>query len=184
MPSALLLIDIQNDYFPGGRMELKGINAASAAAAELLDTFCSQKSPLVHVRHVFPSSEALFFRPQTPGSEIHSSVAPLAGEALVTKQHVNSFQQTDLKAILDRAGVDSLVICGAMSHMCVEGTTRAAADLGYQCLVIHDACATCDQVFDGRKIPAEDVHGTAMSTLGFAYAKVLSLSNWRRAGKP
>jgi nicotinamidase-related amidase len=178
---ALLLIDIQNDYFPGGDMELRGIQQASANAAELLDKFRQAKQPLVHVRHVFPSDSAPFFRPNTPGAEIHTSVAPVEGETVITKHNVNSFQQTDLKTLLEALGVKDLVIAGAMSHMCIEGTTRAAADLGYACEVIHDACATREQEFNGRKISAEDVHGAAMSALGFAYANVMSLDDWRRA---
>jgi nicotinamidase-related amidase len=176
---ALLLIDIQNDYFPGGDMELAGIDKASANAAELLARFRDAKQPLIHVRHVFPSAGAPFFRPDTAGAEIHPSVAPVAGEKVVTKNFVNAFQQTDLKSLLDAMGVNELVIAGAMSHMCIEGTTRAASDLGYKCQVIHDACATREQEFNGRKISAEDVHGAAMSTLGFAYADVLALKDWR-----
>ena len=177
---ALLLIDIQNDYFPGGDMELAGIDAASRNAAELLGRFREQGQPLVHVRHVFPSPAAPFFRPDSPGADIHASVAPADDETVITKNHVNAFNQTDLKTLLEAMGVKDLVIVGAMSHMCIEGTTRAAADLGYRCQVIHDACATREQEFNGRKISAEDVHGAAMSALGFAYAEVLSLDEWRR----
>ena len=176
---ALLLIDIQNDYFPGGEMELAGMKQASAKAAEALHRFRESRQPLVHVRHVFPSDSAPFFRPNTEGAEIHTSVAPLSSETVITKNHVNAFHQTDLRTLLDAMGVKELVIVGAMSHMCVEGTTRAAADLGYKCEVIHDACATCEQQFDGRPIAAADVHGAAMSALGFAYASVLSLDEWR-----
>jgi nicotinamidase-related amidase len=180
MARALLLVDIQNDYFPGGDMELAGMTTASANAAELLGRFREARLPLVHVRHEFASSDAPFFRPGEPGAEIHSSVAPAAGETVVTKHQVNSFHETDLRAKLEALGVDQLVIVGAMSHMCIEGTTRAAADLGYRCQVIHDACATREQEFNGRRIAAADVHGAAMSALGFAYAEVLSLDQWRR----
>ncbi len=183
MSQALLVIDLQNDYFPGGALPLSGIDAASRAAAELVDQFRAQQRPLVHVRHVFESPQAPFFRPESSGAEIHASVAPAEGERIVTKHQVNSFLHTDLQEILDHFGVDSLLICGAMSHMCVEGTTRAAADLDYRCQVVHDACATCDQTFSGHKITAADVHGTAMAALAFAYAEVLSLADWRRSTK-
>lgn len=180
---ALLLIDLQNDYFSGGDMELAGIDMASANAAELLDRFREARQPLVHVRHVFPSDSAPFFRPGTSGAEIHTSVKPADGETVITKNNVNSFQQTDLKTLLDAMGVKELVIVGAMSHMCVEGTARAASDLGYKCQVIHDACATREQQFGSRTISAEDVHGAAMSTLGFAYAEIVSLKDWQSANK-
>jgi nicotinamidase-related amidase len=179
MSQALLLIDLQNDYFPGGDMELAGIDGASRNAAAILDRFRELRLPLVHVRHEFASAEAPFFRPGTPGAEIHSSVAPLASEAVITKNAVNAFQGTDLKQRLDALGVKDLVIVGAMSHMCIEGATRAAADLGYRCQVIHDACATREQQWGGRKIEAADVHGAAMSALAFAYAKVLPVKDWQ-----
>jgi nicotinamidase-related amidase len=174
---ALLLIDVQNDYFPGGDMELVGIDRASANAADLLNRFRDAGLPLIHVRHEFESQEAPFFRPGSPGANIHESVAPVAGETVITKHAVNAFHNTELKSKLDALGMKDLVIVGAMSHMCIEGTTRAAADLGYRCQVIHDACATRDQEFNGRKIKADDVHGAAMSALAFAYAQVLPLKD-------
>lgn len=178
-PKALLLVDLQNDYFPGGAYELDRIAEASAKSAEILARFRSAQSPLIHIRHEFASSEAPFFRPGSEGSQIHDSVAPLPAETIITKQQVNSFHGTDLDARLKAMGVEDLVIVGAMSHMCIEGATRAAADLGYRVEVIHDACATRDQEFDGRRVAAADVHATSMSALGFAYAKVLALSEWR-----
>ncbi|MBL4886385.1 MAG: cysteine hydrolase [Planctomycetaceae bacterium] len=181
MSQALLLIDIQQDYFPGGQMELEAMQQASDKAAELLAWFRNQKLPVIHVRHVFPTAEAPFFKPDTPGIEIHPTVEPISGEIVITKQNVNSFQGTDLKLRLDSLNIDELVICGAMSQMCIEGTTRAAAELNYKCQVIHDACATCNQEFQGRTILAQDVHGTAMATLGFAYAQVLSTDEWKKS---
>ncbi len=181
MSKALLLIDIQQDYFPGGEMELVGIEQASEKAAELLTWFREQKLPLIHIQHIFPTVEAPFFKPNTAGIEIHCSVQPLADEVVITKQNVNSFQGTDLKQKLDELNVNELVICGAMSHMCIEGTARAASDLNYKCQVIHDACATGNQEFQGHTILAQDVHGTAMATLGFAYAEVLSLDDWKKS---
>src|SRR5215510_6628305 len=87
-----------------------------------------------------------------------------------------------VKSILDRHGVDEVVICGAMSHMCVDAGTRAASDLGYRCVVVHDACATHDQKFADRLVPAADVHAAFMAALGFGYAKLVSTEEYL-AGK-
>ena len=76
------------------------------------------------------------------------------------------------------AGVEELVICGAMSHMCIDATTRAAFDHGFPCTVIHDACATRDLVFEGLTIPAAQVHGAFMAALGMRYARVLSVEDF------
>jgi nicotinamidase-related amidase len=176
---ALLLIDLQNDYYPGGAYELARIGEASEKAAELLDRFRSAGKPLIHIRHEFASADAPFFRPGSEGTAIHESVAPLPGETVIMKQYVNSFRETDLDSQLRALGVKELVIAGAMSHMCIQGGTRAAADLGYQVEVIHDACATRDQEFDGRQVTAADVHAASMAALGFAYAKVLALKDWK-----
>ena len=177
-PKALLLIDLQNDYFSGGDYELVRIGEASATAAAILDRFRNDGRPVFHVRHEFPTADAPFFRPGSTGAAIHQSVAPLASEPVVTKQHINSFAQTNLKAQLDAMGVKNLVIVGAMSHMCIEGATRAAVDFGYGVEVIHDACATRDQEFNGRRVAAADVHAASMAALGFGYAKVLALKEW------
>jgi len=175
---ALVLIDIQNDYFPGGKWPLVRIDAAADNAAKLLAAARAKGDVIVHVRHEFPSADAPFFTPNSDGSKTHLKVAPQAGEPVVLKNHVNSFKETDLKAILDQHGVDEVVICGAMSHMCVDAGTRAASDLGYRCTVVHDACATHDQKFADRVVPAADVHAAFMAALGFGYAKLVSTDEY------
>ena len=84
---------------------------------------------------------------------------------------------------MKNADVEQVVICGAMSHMCIDATTRAAADLGYSCIVVHDACATKDLEFVGIKILAAEVHGSFMAALASAYANVLSFNEFRSNAK-
>ena len=168
---ALVAIDIQNDYFAGGKWTLKGMEAAAGNAARLLAAARAAGDTVVHVRHEFLSSDAPFFAPGTPGADFNEAVKPLAGETQVLKHTVNAFQGTHLKEILDKAGVEELIICGAMSHMCIDAATRAAKDFGYACTVAADACATRDLEFRGKVVPAEEVHAASMAALGFAYAK-------------
>ena len=172
MKTALLLIDIQNDYFPGGKMELVESIQAAAAAARLLGAFRRQKWPVYHVRHISSRPTATFFLPDTPGAEIHDSLRPLAVEPVITKHFPNSFRETDLLERLRDDSVGSLLICGMMSHMCVEATTRAAFDLGFSCIVTHDACATRELAFNGVIVPAAHVHASSMAALGAVYAQV------------
>ena len=167
---AVIAIDIQNDYFPGGKWPLVGADAAADQAAKLLAGARKAGDLVVHVRHEFPSTEAPFFVPGTNGVETHPKVKPLAGEPVVVKNEVNSFLKTNLKQVLDENGVDELVILGSMSHMCVDAATRAALDLGYPVTVIHDACATHDQQFNGTTVPAAQTHSAFMAALGFAGA--------------
>lgn len=176
--SALVVIDIQNDYFPGGKWTLADMDAAAANAAKLIADARQHGRMIVHVRHENPSPEAPFFQPGTPGAEIHESVRPAGDETVILKNFPNSFRETNLKEILDGAGVTELVICGAMSHMCVDAGTRAAADYGYAVTVIHDACASRDLEFNGVTVPAEFAHAAFMSALGFGYASLKSTDDY------
>lgn len=173
MARGLLLIDLQNDYFPGGAMELSGIEKAAGKAAELLSRARSQGAPVFHVQHVSLEPAATFFAPYTKGAEVDTRVTPSAGEPVTVKHYPNAFRETLLAGALRAAGVDELVICGAMTHMCIDASTRAAFDLGFQCTVIADACATRDLSFEGRTIAARDVHAAFLAALGSAYARIL-----------
>jgi len=175
---ALIAIDIQNDYFPGGKWALDNIETASANAARLIEAARANGDMVVHVRHEFPSTEAPFFVPGSDGAEIHPSVAPQAGEAIVTKNEINSFKGTNLKSLLDENGIEDLVICGAMSHICVDAATRAASDFGYNVTLVHDACASRDTEFDGIKVEAAANHAAFMSALGFGYANTVTVEEY------
>lgn len=170
--TALLLIDFQNDYFEGGKWSLVGSNEAVENAARLLAAFRAKGVPVVHVRHEFETEEAPFFVPGSAGAQIEERVAPVTGEAVVLKHFANSFRDTNLKAVLDELNVDTLVVVGAMSHMCIDAGVRAAADLGYEVTVAQDACATRDQEANGIRVPAQQVHAAFMAALGFAYARI------------
>jgi nicotinamidase-related amidase len=184
MKSALILIDIQNDYFSGGALELAGMTQAAACARELLAACRQARRPIFHVQHLALGPGAAFFRPDTPGVEINESVRPFPGEAVVRKHYPNAFRDTGLLEVLQGAGLDELIIAGAMSHMCVDATTRAAFDFGFTCTVIHDACATRDLVFQGQTIPAAQVHGAFMAALGMRFAMVLALKEFLNSFQP
>ena len=172
--TALIIVDLQNDYFPGGRWELDGSEAAAAKAAALLRSFRAKGLPVVHIRHEFPTTDAPFFVPGSDGAEVHPSVRELEGEPVMLKHQINSFRDTRLKETLDELEVDSVLICGAMSHMCIDAVTRAAHDYGYNCAIAHDACATLGLKFKGTTVPASQVHAAFMAALDFAYANVAS----------
>ncbi len=133
MTTALLIIDIQNDYFPGGAMELVSAPAAANQAAKLLATFREKARPVIHVQHIAARVGATFFLPNTPGAEIHESVRPGRGEPVFQKHFPNSFRDTRLLEYLRNRDISHLVICGMMTHMCIDTTTRAAADHGFVC---------------------------------------------------
>lgn len=181
MKRAFLLIDIQNDYFPGGRMELAGAEEAGKNAAILLKAAREREVPVIHVQHLSTRPGATFFIPGTPGAEIHHTVAP-DNETVVQKNYPNSFNSTNLQEILDKNGIDALIICGMMTHMCVDSTVRSAGDLGYRCTVAADACATRDLVWQGETIPAALVHGSFLSAMNGLFADVLNTEEIIRTG--
>jgi len=178
MKRGLLLVDIQKDYFPGGNVELAGMTEASLKAGRLLSYFREKGLPTFHIQHLSTAPKAAFFVPNTEGVEIHENVKPLPDDIIIQKGYPNSFRETSLLDELKKAGVEEVVICGAMSHMCIDATARAAADLGFNCIVMHDACATMGLSFDGQAIPADQVHGAFMAALGFAYARIMSLEEF------
>ena len=157
MKTCLILVDLQNDYFPGGSMELAGMETAAANARLLLDGARGAGIPVIHIQHIAARPGATFFIPGTAGAEIHPLAAPGAGEPVVVKHYPNSFRDTNLLQLLKENGAGSLVICGAMSHMCIDATTRAAFDLGFACTVVDDACATRDLTFRGMTVKAPEV---------------------------
>jgi nicotinamidase-related amidase len=173
MNKCLILVDLQNDYFRGGKMELAGIEDAAGNAQLLLNEFRKKELPIVHIQHISLPPNAFFFLPETDGAKINKRVTPQKGETVVQKNYPNSFRDTSLLEILKNAHVDTLVICGAMSHMCIDATTRAAFDLGFNCVVAADACATMDLVFQNKIIKAAEVHASFMAALSFPYARVL-----------
>ena len=175
MNQALLVVDIQNDYFPGGAMELDGAVQAGEKAAQLLQAFREQGKPVIHMQHVSTRPGATFFLPNTKGLDIHDSVAPRDGETVFHKNFPNSFRGTPLLDHLREHDIKSLVIIGMMTQMCIDTTTRAAADLGFECSVGHDACATRALAFDGVSVPAAQVQAAFLAALNGSFAKVQSV---------
>jgi nicotinamidase-related amidase len=175
----LLIIDIQNDYFPGGAFPLVGPEAAAAAARRALDAFRDAGEPVLHLQHIWDAPDATFMRPDTEGVGIHPLVAPGEGEPVIRKAEPNGFLGTALEAELRRRGIDEVVVAGMMSSMCVDATVRAGADLGFGMTVVHDACAAPDLEFGGTSVPGASVHAAFMAALGDGYATLVSSRDLR-----
>jgi nicotinamidase-related amidase len=171
MSQALLLIDIQNDYFPGGAMELVGSPEAGEKAGRLLAALRARNLPVIHIQHISTRPGSTFFLSDTPGAEIHTCVAPAENEQVFRKHYPNSFRDTGLLAYLQEHKITSLVIAGMMTHMCVDTTVRAAFDLGFNCILAHDACATRGLAFGEKSVDAEQVQTAYVAALGAIFAK-------------
>ena len=170
---ALVIVDIQNDYFPGGGYPLVGPEQAAAAAGSVLAGFRAAGEPVFHVKHVWDAPDALFMRPGTPGIEINEAVAPLGEEPVIEKEAPNSFLRTDLEARLRALGVRQIVVAGMMTCVCIDATVRAGADLGFEATVVADACAAPDLEFGGVEVPAAAVGAAFLAALADNYGSVV-----------
>lgn len=176
MKRALILIDLQNDYFPGGKMELVGIEEAVHNARQALELFRAENLPIFHIQHISNRAGATFFLPETNGVEIHESVSPQDGEYLIQKHFPNAFRDTSLMVKLQGFGVEEVIVCGAMTHMCIDTTVRAAFDLRFRCIVLSDACATKNLEYGGLAIKASKVHAAFMAALSIPFAQVIEVN--------
>jgi nicotinamidase-related amidase len=173
--SALILIDLQNDYFnsfEGAKWQLHKTEEAAQNALKILTKAREKQMKIIHVRHEFQGDSAPFFVANSKGSQIHHTLTPKEDETQILKHNVNAFKDTQLKSILDSSNITNVIIVGAMSYMCIDAITRAANDFGYNCFVAHDACATSDIEFNDVKVKAVLAHATIMAALSFAYANV------------
>ncbi len=170
--TALIIIDVQNDYFEGGACELVNPIQTSLNIKKLLEQFREKSLPIIHIQHFSIREGATFFVPDSFGVQIHENVKPKKDEIIIEKNYPNSFLETELEEVLDRLNIKELVLCGMMSHMCVDSTVRAAFDKGYKCEVIYDACTTKDLSINGEIVKAKDVHNSFMAGLNYLFAEV------------
>lgn len=177
----VIVIDLQNEYLPTGKLPLSGIEAATANAAKVIADARNKGVPVFHVRHEFTNGEAPVFVSGSDGVKIQPAVAPVGDEPVIVKNYINAFRETDLKQQLDVRGVEEVVVVGAMSHMCIDAGVRSAADMGYPVTVLHDACATLDLEFGGVTVPAAQVHAAMMAAFAFGYATVKSTDEYLSA---
>ncbi|SFI11354.1 cysteine hydrolase family protein [Halpernia frigidisoli] len=172
MNKALIIIDIQNDYFENGAMELVGSLEASENAKLILEKFRNEKLPLVHIQHLSVAPNSTFFLPDTEGQKIHENVKPLSGEKVIAKNYPNSFRETGLLEYLKSQNIKELVFVGMMTQMCIDATVRAAKDLEFECTVIGDATATRDLELNGIAVKAEFVQTAFLAGLNSFYAEI------------
>lgn len=179
MRTALLLIDIQNDYFSGGKCELFQPEKALENALKALTTFRANHLPVIHIQHINIREGATFFLPNTYGAQIHKSLTPKSNETVVIKHAPNSFFETTLKEKLEEKDISHLVICGMMTHMCIDTTVRAAKDFKLLVTLLKDACATKNLSFGETKLSANEINNVYFASLNNMFAKIISTDELR-----
>ena len=178
MKEALIIIDIQNDYFHKGAMPLVDSDKANNNAKLILERFRKDNLPIIYIQHIAINPTATFFLPNTKGAEIHDNVKPIKQEKIIVKHYPNSFRETDLLDYLKSNLITNLVICGMMTHICIDSTVRAAKDYGFDITLIGDACATKDQEINGQIVKAEDTQKSFLAALNYFYSTVKTTENY------
>ena len=177
MKQGLLVIDVQNDYFTGGKMILTGADEALLKINALEERFLAEKLPIIYIQHIKYETNADFFGVGTEGVDLHPQLKHDASSIIVEKQFPNSFQGTTLQHQLEQNGVEQLVICGMMTHMCIRATTPVAESLGYAPIVISDATATRDLTVDGELMSAKQVQETMLAEFS-AVARLMTTNEF------
>jgi len=144
---ALIVIDVQNDYFPGGAYPLWNTEETLTRIEEAIALARARNAAVILVQHLAKPNpgSAPFFTTGTPGAEIHPRIRSAAPEAaVVIKGHADSFVDTSLEETLKRLGVNELLVCGMMTQNCVTHTAISKFAEKYKVTVLPDCCTTVD----------------------------------------
>ena len=177
--TAVLVIDFQNEYFPGGRMVIPDGASALENTRRLIKAADAKGIRVIHVQHVLPAGAPLFAEAGKT-AQFHPDMQPRTGETVVQKDNVSVFAGASA-AVMDRtlkeAGIDTLIVTGLMTHACVSGAARdaAAAPRGYRVIVSSDATATRDlQLATGTRIDHKTLHAASLATVEDTYGDVMT----------
>ncbi len=170
--SVLVVVDAQKEYTEG-LLPLPGVRSALGEISQLLSRARHAGTPIIHVvQHGKPGGKIC--NPSGPFVAVIPEVAPRAGEVVVVKSLPSSFKATTLEFEIRKTGRNHLIVVGFMTHMCVNSTTRDAAELGHACTVVANACATRDLPDgNGGVIPAAAVHAANLAALRDRFAVVV-----------
>jgi nicotinamidase-related amidase len=176
---ALIVIDVQNEYFDGALpisdppsgTSLENIGKAMEAAK-------AAGVPVIVVRHTDSEEDAKIFRKGSHAWELHPEIERRERDHLVDKTLPGSFTDTPLGDILASDGVDTVSITGYMTHMCVDTTARQAAHRGLAVEILNDATGTLPLENSGGSATGEELHRATLVAQGQFFADVLSTDDW------
>ena len=165
MKQALVVIDVQNDYFPEGQFPLWNAEEVLKANLEAIEAAKQQGIPILLVQHVAQCA-APFFRAETSGVEIHPKILAAApGAPIIVKHHADSFHQTDLQQHLQKLGSEELLLTGMMTHNCITHTALSPQAPNYGLKVIAPATTTVNETLHALALHALSVRVQLVDSL-------------------
>ena len=174
MKNALIVVDIQNDYYIGGKNELTDIKEALENIVQLINKAHKVGEEVIFIQHI-AKKDAPFFAEGSEGAELHKYLPIQSQDSIVVKHYPNSFRETNLHQLLQDKNISNLTICGAMTHMCIDTTVRAAFDLGYKITLVGNACATKDLNYNGKVIEAKYVQTSFLAALNGTFCEIVEI---------
>lgn len=177
MKRALIVIDVQNEYFIGALPISYPVGHLSNIA-RVMDVATTQGIPTIVVQHTFAQPDAPFFKRDTAEWQLHPEVADRACDLLIEKNYPGCFTGTELEAWLKERGIDTLVIAGYMSHMCCDTTARQAMHLGLNVEFLSDATGTLAVSNSAGSVSGEEMHRSILVAQQMMISTVLSTDEW------
>ncbi len=177
MKRALLVIDVQNEYFTG-RLPITHPKDSFSNILKVIDAANEKELPVILIQHTAPSKDSKTFVKGSPEWEIHEEVLKRKYDCIIEKHLPGSFTGTGLEDVLKEKGIDTVVICGYMSQMCCDTTSRQAVHLGYQVEFLSDATGTLNISNYAGSVTAEERHRAIIVTQAMRFSKVMSSDEW------
>lgn len=177
MTKALLVIDVQYEYF-SGKLPVSYPENSFANILAVMDAATENKIEVIVIQHTSRGENAPTFRKGSPEWELHSEVANRPYDKLIEKNFPGSFTNTELQTYLQEKNIDTLVISGYMTQMCCDTTSRQAFHAGYKVEFLADATGTLAIANGAGSVSAEELHRSILVTQQMVFSQVLTTDDW------
>jgi len=170
---ALIVIDVQNDYFSEGKYPLFHPEVTMEANLKAIEIAKGKNIPIIHIQHlVSPAAgEGLFFYDDSEGAKIHQDIVAAAPTSpIIVKRHADCFEKTNLEELLQELAVEEILITGMMTHNCVTHTALSPAASKYKPRVVEECTCTTDPITHALAVDAMQVRGIPMLSIEEAFA--------------
>ncbi|MBW4645370.1 MAG: cysteine hydrolase [Goleter apudmare HA4340-LM2] len=177
MKRALLVIDVQNEYFTG-KLPVTYPSGSLDKILQVMNIAYERGLPIIVVRHTQPQADSPIFRKGSKEWELHPEVAKHHYDLLIEKNVPGSFTGTELENWLRNRGIDTVVISGYMTQMCCDTTARQASHLGFSVEFLADATGTLTFKNSAGVATDEELHRATLVAQDTFISKVITTSEW------